>query len=899
MIKKEVTGNYIKWIYELDKSSGAIVGGKGANLAEMFNAKFPVPPAFAITTEAYKYFVKEIREKIDAILETIDVNKTKELEEKAKQIRELIIAHNLPDELKEDILEAYEDLGINKEVLETAKTDALNILQHSQEPIFVAVRSSATTEDLDDASFAGQQESYLDVKGKDELLKKVKRVFASLFTARAIYYRKKRGFSKEKFALSVIVQRMVDSDKSGVMFSTNPIKQNDSIIIEAVFGLGEGIVSGKIKPDNYEISRDLKILNKKISNKKIALTRNSQGEIEQINLKPQISESQVLKESEIIDLANLAIKIQDHYEKPQDIEFAIEGEEIYIVQSRPITTNIKTSEIEIKGEPILEGLSASPGIGSGKVKIIHNLDELDKIVQGDVLVTKMTNPDMVITMQKAAAIITDEGGITCHAAIVSREMGIPSVVGTDNATSTLKDGQEITVDGFNGKVYPGKHGQVKAEVLPIVPTKTKIKVILDLPEATERASKTKCSAIGLLRLEGIIASSGKHPLLFKQQNKLQDYTKLLEEGIEIISRPFKEIWIRTSDIRSDEYSNLEGAPSEKEANPMLGDHGIRFSLKNSGIFKAELQAIKNLADRNPDKKFGFMVPQIISVKEVEETKKIAQELKMTNVKIGIMVETPAACSIIKYILKVGIDFISFGTNDLTQYTLAIDRGNEDVQYLYDEQHPAVLNSIKRVLRTCREFDVESSLCGQAGSNKEMVRFLVENQIDSISVNADAAQEISKFVAELESNPKPSFHNKFKKQTPIPPVKKSPEQTVKEIDQKVQQEIGTQMQNMVKQKTEENKIVTPQKPTINSHSEIKEEQLPKQSKPEEKQIPSYVANMNEEVISPNQSAENEPEVPYDQYENNLLQKQIEGEPNSQRSELKNLSDNELDEVLDVF
>lgn len=676
MVQSEVSkSSFVKWLPELDKNAGQIAGGKGANLAEMFNSGFPVPPAFIVTTDAYNYFIEKtgIKQKIGEILDSIDVDDTKALEDKAKEIRELMIKQEVPENLKEEIIDAYENLSIDKKSLERAKGDALNILQHSQELVFVAVRSSATTEDLADASFAGQQESYLNVKGNRDLIDKVKKVFASLFTARAVYYRKKKGFSKEKFSLAAVVQKMIDSDKSGVMFSTNPIKNNNNIIIESVFGLGEGIVSGRIKPDTYEISRELKIINKKISDKKIALTRNSQGNTEEIMLTEEISKRQVLDDGQIKSLANYGIKIEEHYEKSQDIEFAIENNEIFIVQSRPVTTKAKEKTEEIKGEPVLIGLAASPGVSSGKVKIIRDLKELSKIKKGDILVTKMTNPDMVVTMQKSAAIITDEGGITCHAAIVSREMGIPSVVGTEKATEILKENQEVTVDGFAGKVYAGKSETVKAEVNPVVPTKTKIKVMVDLPEAAERAAKTKAEAIGLMRLEGIIASSGKHPIMFQKQNKLDEYTEILKNGIEKISLPFKEIWIRTSDIRSDEYANLQGAPQEKEDNPMLGMHGIRFSLKNPGILKAELKAIKLCADKYPDKTFGYMMPQVISPEEVTGTRKLADEIGLTKVKQGIMVETPSSAFIIKHLLKTGVDFISFGTNDLTQYVLAIDR----------------------------------------------------------------------------------------------------------------------------------------------------------------------------------------------------------------------------------
>jgi pyruvate,water dikinase len=546
---------------------------------------------------------------------------------------------------------------------------------------------------------------------------------------------------------------MIDSEKSGVIFSKDPSHNKDNIIIEAVYGLGEGIVSGKITPDKYELSNDLKILDKKISNKKMAITRNSAGQKSETPLTGDKATSQVLKEEEITKLAEIALNLEEHYQKPQDIEFAIESNEIFIVQTRAITTlnkEIKQSDQEIKGDLVLEGLAASPGIASGKIRIIKTMEDLQKINQGDVLVTKMTNPDMVVSMQKASAIVTDEGGLTAHAAIVSREMGIPSVVGTQEATTKLREDEIITVDGFTGKIYKGKVSEaVEKEILPISKnTKTKIKVIVDLPLAAERASKTGIRDIGLLRLEGIIAESGKHPNYFLKQNKMKEYEEIIFNGVKKISENFDSLWVRTSDIRSDEFQNTEGAPEIKEANPMLGMHGIRYSLKNPEILKAELNALKKISEQG--KQIGLLLPQVILVEEVQKVKEIVKEMNFLNVKIGVMIETPASVQIIKELIEEGIDFISFGTNDLTQYTLAIDRGNEQVQDIYDEMNPAVLNQLGFIIRVCKRSEVETSICGQAGSKKEMVKFLFEKEIDSISVNPDMAKEISDYIYELES-----------------------------------------------------------------------------------------------------------------------------------------------------
>ncbi len=779
---------YIAWLSDLSKKNLNLAGGKGANLGEMFNSKFPVPQAFVVTTDSFFYFLKQakLEDKIKTIINTIDVDKTDDLTKKAKEIRNLIINAEMPKNLEEEILEAYDHFNIDLDSMK-GSPDALAILKSAREPIFVSVRSSATAEDLADASFAGQQSSFINIKGNPELIQKVKECFASIFTARSIFYRKKKGF-EGIVGIAAIVQKMINSDKSGVIFSNNPIKNNNEILIEAVFGQGEGIVSGKIKPDQHTLTREMEIIDEKISNKKLAIVRTAGGETKTIQLTPEKSSSRVLKTYELKQLAEYAIKLEKHYDKPQDIEFAIENEDIYILQTRPITTLKKQSngkEADLDGQVLTEGMAASPGIASGVVKIINSMDDLGKIKQGDILVTTMTNPDMVVTMQKAAAILTSEGGITAHAAIVSREMGIPAVVGAQNALEVLKDGDEITVDGFHGKIFAGKAENKSVEILPIVETKIKIKVMVDLPQFAERAAKTKADGIGLIRLEGLIATAGKHPVAYEKENKLEEYQAMLKEGLGKIAETFvgKPIWIRSSDIRSDEYANLEGAPKKIEKNPMLGDHGIRFSLKHPGIFKAELLAVKELADKGH--KFGIMFPQIISVEEVKQARKIFNELKIDNVQFGVMIETPAAAILIKDICREGIDFISFGTNDLTQYTLAIDRGNEEVQDIYNEMNWAILKQISRVIRECKAQGIETSICGQAGSKKEMVKFLVQQGIDSISVNADVAKEISEYVHQLETGTVEPIDNKEsikeeiqeRKQPIEEPKKENPEPVV--------------------------------------------------------------------------------------------------------------------------
>ncbi len=783
-VEIKVEDKYIRWFSEIGKEDVKEVGGKAANLGEMINIGMPVPPGFVITAETYSYFLdySKLREKIYELLRQVDVEDTTELEDVAGKIREMIEKAEMPEDLENEISEAYKILSVDKESMKKASEIASSILKMS-EPRFVAVRSSATAEDTEKASFAGQQESFLNIKGIEELIEAVKKCFASLFTARSIYYRVKKGFKHEDVLNAVVVQVMIDADKSGVIFSRDPVTKKQEVVIEAVFGLGEGIVSGKIKPDYYIVSWEREIIKKEIANKKIAIVRDSSGQAKEVKLSEDRSKSQVLSSYEIKRLAEYAIELEEHYNVPQDIEFAIDGEGIYIVQTRPVTTlEMEIGKEKFEGKEILSGQAASPGIGSGKVKIVRELKDLSKIEKGDVLVTKMTNPDMVVTMQKSAAIITDEGGMTAHAAIVSREMGIPAIVGTEKATKILREDMLVTVDGFRGKIYEGriKEGkEEKVEIRPAVQTETKIKVMVDLPSFAERAAQTGLKEVGLLRLEGIIAESSKHPLFFSKQNKLNEYEELIFSGINKIGRCFEKLWIRTSDIRSDEFRNLEGASGKVEANPMLGMHGIRAGLKWPEILKAELSAMKKLAGKG--KEVGVLLPQIISVEEVRKVKEILRELN-AELKLGVMVETPASVQIIEKLCEEGIDFISFGTNDLTQYTLAVDRGNESVQFLYDEMNPAILSQLSRVIEICKEKGVETSICGQAGSRREMVEFLVKRGIDSISVNADKAAEISKFVKELEEKGVKGQDLKMQKEDEEEVNEKKMEERKKEVEE---------------------------------------------------------------------------------------------------------------------
>ncbi|MBU1623194.1 MAG: phosphoenolpyruvate synthase [Nanoarchaeota archaeon] len=749
---------YVKWFKDISEKDIGSVGGKGKNLGIMFNLGLPVPPGFAVTAQGYGYFIEKtgIKNKIQELLIGLKIEETENLQAVARKIQELIIATEIPEEIIEEIKDNYELLGAGK--------DAHDLLE--VEDVFVAVRSSATAEDLPDASFAGQQATYLNIKGKDNVVAAVRACWASLFTARAIYYREKNKFAQDKVLISAIVQKMVNSETSGVMFTVNPSTNvENEIVIEAVYGLGEMIVSGTVSPDFYLVDKETKTIKKiEVKKQEIGMYRNEEGENENRKIPEELQTRQIVPDSQIKELARLGKKIEEHYNLPQDIEWAIEKNEIYIVQSRAVTTfkekkEERSLDVEGAGKILLKGETASRGVYAGPVKVVNSPAELSKVGKGDILVAKMTTPDWVPAMQKAGAIVTNEGGMTCHAAIVSREMGIPCVVGTEHATEVLQDGQIITVHATKGIVYEGKI-KIKEELVKTVVsgeeiiTATEIKLILDLPEAAERAATTHADGIGLVRLEIIIAKGGVHPAEYIRQDKDQDYVNLLKEGIGKIAKAFqhKPVWVRCSDLRTDEYRGLQGGDKEpKETDPMIGWHAIRRLLDEPRILKAEFQAIKELHDEGLDN-VGVMLPFIINVNEVKKAKEIMRSVGLEpsqDVDFGIMVETPAACWIMEELCQEGIDFVSFGTNDLTQLTLGLDRNNSMIAKHFDELHPAVLGEIAKVIKVCQKYGVKSSICGQAGSDPEMAKFLVHQGVDSISANIDAIQEIRHVVARVE------------------------------------------------------------------------------------------------------------------------------------------------------
>ncbi len=756
--------SYIAWFKDITKDSIPIAGGKGANLGEMFNIGMPVPPGFCVTAQTYKLFLERtmLAPKIQALLQGLDVEDTDTLQQRAEQIQQLIISTRVPEDMAEEIMESYELLGADPR-----KASALV----QAEDVFVAVRSSATAEDLPEASFAGQQATFLNIRGQGQVVAAVRACWASLFTARAIYYREKHHFDHSKVLISAVVQRMVNADQSGILFTVNPATNDASeIVIEAAYGLGEMIVGGEINPDMYLIDKNTRDIKKiEVRKKEFGLFRTMQGMNEKRKIPPELQSRQVVNDALIKELARFGKKLENHYGKPQDIEWAIEKGTVFIVQTRAITTfKAATKEErpvleEEAGKILLKGETASAGVYTGKVCIVHDPSELDKVQKGDILVTMMTTPDMVPAMQRAGAIVTNEGGMTCHAAIVSREMGTPCIVGTEHATNLLKDGEIITVHASRGIVYEGTV-QIRTEQKPLIQTTvpgvsdiitaTEIKVIMDLPDRAEAAAATNADGVGLVRTEIMIANGGIHPAEYVRRGTVHEYVELLKEGIGKIGKAFgkKPVWVRCSDMRSDEYRNLEGGNQEPhESDPMIGWHGIRRLLDEPEILKAEFQAVKALHDAGV-KNIGVMIPFVIRAEELHKAKEIMRSVGLEpgrDVEFGIMVETPAACWIIEELCREGISFVSFGTNDLTQLTLGIDRNNERLNDRFDEMHPAVLGEIAKVIKVCKKYHVQTSVCGQAGSRPEMAEFLVHQGVDSISVNVDAVQTIRQIVARVE------------------------------------------------------------------------------------------------------------------------------------------------------
>ena len=744
---------YVKKFEDLNKSDIPIAGGKGANLGELTQAGIPVPPGFVVTAQTYEKFMLEtgINDKVLSILDEIDINDTKALQAASEEIKAIINEAPIPEDMILFITEAYNQL----------------CQRFDGDDVEVAIRSSATAEDLPEASFAGQQDTYLYVSGIDAVLEYIRKCWASLFEARAIFYREENDFEHAKVLIAVVVQKMANADKAGVMFTVNPSTGEEIALIEGSWGLGEAVVSGDVTPDNYQVDKaDNSVINVTISDKKVMYINDENETSIKVDVPEEKRNERVLSDEELIELTEMGKRIQAHYGEPMDTEWAFENGELFLLQARPITTlgdvceDVAEASDDI-GEVLVRGLGASPGMAAGNVKIILDIEELDKIKDGDIMVTTMTTPDMVPAMKRSSGIVTDEGGVTCHASIISRELGIPCVVGTGDATSILKENTGVTIDGKKGLVFDGisqtKQEPVQAagsvEAAPII-TVTEVKANVSMPEAAAKAAATGADGVGLLRTEHLMLTAGIHPGKFIADGNEDELINTIAENVMIVADEFypKPVWYRTLDAPTDEFITLEGGENEpEEHNPMLGWRGIRRELDQPEILKCEFKAIKKLHEQGYTN-IGIMIPLSQSPEELKQAKALCSEVGLEphkNVEFGMMVEIPAAALTIEDYIAVGIDFVSLGTNDLTQYTLAVDRNNEYVAKHYSEEHPAVMKLIEMTIKKCVEAGVKCSICGQAGSVPRIVEKLVGFGITSVSSNTDAIAEVRKTVARAE------------------------------------------------------------------------------------------------------------------------------------------------------
>ncbi|MBI4097835.1 MAG: phosphoenolpyruvate synthase [Candidatus Levybacteria bacterium] len=747
----------VVWFKDVDKEDIALVGGKGANLGEMTRSGFPVPPGFIVTSRAFFTFLKEnnLERKIKNLLNTLNLEDSHSLKQVSDLIKKEIISGHMSEELKKEIYLSYKALG--------------GILN---EPL-VAVRSSATAEDLPNASFAGQQETYLNVKGESNLIIKIKQCWASLFEERAIFYRHENNYDHFRVGIAVPVQKMIESEKSGVMFTINPVTNDKTrITIEAVYGLGEMIVQGKVRPDHYEVGKS----SDKITLKEISLQNKMLKKIGDTNREvgvPLLSRKrQKISDREILELADLGKKLEKHYFFPQDAEWAIEKGNVYIVQTRPITTINDKSKIKSQkkdediqkasfGKLLLKGDGASPGISTGHVRILKDASQNNTLLSGDVLVAAQTNPDFVPAMKKACAIVTDSGGRTSHAAIVSRELGIPAVVGTVSATKTLENGMVVTVNGETGEIFQG--GEVKyflksegIDPDEYIETATQVYLNLAQPDLAEKAAQKKSDGVGLLRAEFIMADIGKHPKKMIRDKKKKEFIEELAANLEKFCSSFnpRPVVYRASDFKTNEYRNLIGGKEFEpiEPNPMLGYRGAFRYIHDPQVFEMELEAIKLVRNKKGFKNLWLMIPYVRTPRELQEVKKIISNSGLTRsstFKLWMMVEIPSNVILLEKFIEVGIDGVSIGTNDLTMLILGTDRDNSEVSHEFDERDEAVLWAIEHVIKTAAKHDVTSSICGQAASYPEILDVAISSGVTSVSVSPDLVGPVRKLISEKE------------------------------------------------------------------------------------------------------------------------------------------------------
>jgi pyruvate,water dikinase len=753
----------LAWLSELQQGDAEIAGGKGANLGEMMAAGLPVPDGFVVTAPAYLDAMERAgrRERLAALAREVTAGDETTASNRAAELQGIVRDAGIPPDLAEQIRAAYARLG---------------------DDVLVAVRSSAVGEDSVSHSFAGMNESFTDVSGGDELLARVVDCWASLFGARACAYRASRGIDTEP-AIAVVVQQMVDAGRAGVMFTADPTTGDRSrIVIEAAFGLGQVLVGGEVEPDTYVVSHDQpRVLTTHVGAQRYAVVRHADGREARVDLHRDQSSPPVLTDSEILRIATLGREVEEHYGQPQDVEWAISEGIVWLVQTRPITTIGPTSRERANGAagigqaaapspagvPLVRGLGASPGRATGQVRILRSPADGERFADGEILVAASTSPDWMSVMRRAAAVVTEAGGVTCHAAIVSRELGVPCVVGARDATTVLTEGETVSVDGSDGTVTSGASapiprvasppGAVATPAAAAAPLGTRIYVNLAVATHVDEVARLPVDGIGLLRAELLLTDAlrGRHPRHVMASEGGEAFVARLTEALLPITRAFapRPVVYRSADFRSNEFSNLEGGAEYEpvEANPMIGYRGCFRYVDDPSMFRLELEALARVREETAN--LHLMIPFVRTKWELEACLDLVEASPLgrhRGVHRWVMAEVPSVVYRIPEYAALGIDGVSIGSNDLTQLVLGVDRDSPACSALFDEADDAVLDAIRQIVVGAHAANITASLCGQAPSNRpEFAERLVAYGIDSISVDPSAVERVRSVVGTAE------------------------------------------------------------------------------------------------------------------------------------------------------